>query len=75
MKLKNIVNLFNDCGLSFYTNADYSYCETDVASFDCVLQYIDVYQMLHPDYCVYINYDENMVVFDESGLEYLGFFR
>lgn len=74
-ELKNIVNLFNDCGLSLYTNIENNYCETNIASLDIISQYIDVYQMLHPNYCIYINYEEDLVIFDETGLEYLGFFR
>ena len=74
-ELKNIVNLFNDCELSIYTNIEHNYCETDIASLDCVLQYINIYEMIHDDYCIYINYDEDLVIFDETGLEYLGFFR
>ena len=74
-ELKNIVNLFNDCELELYTNLENNYCEVSLDSLISVEKYINVNQMLHPDYCIYINYDENLVIFDESGLEYLGFFR
>lgn len=74
-ELRNIKNLFEDCGLNVYTNIDCNYAEVSVADLDCVSEYVDVNQMLHADYCMYINYDEDEVVFDEEGLEYLGYWR
>lgn len=74
-ELKNIINLFNDCDLGIYTNIDCNYAEVSVADLDCVEEYVNVNQMLHEDYCMYINYDEDRVVFDEAGLDYLGYWR
>lgn len=74
-ELKNIKNLFEDCDLSIYTNVNCDYAETDIASLQCVSEFVNVPQMLHDNYEMYINENEDRVIFDEAGLEYLGYWR
>lgn len=74
-ELKNIINLFGDCGFDMYANVEKNYAETDVASLECICEFINIWEMLHPDFNIYINYDADEVIFDQDGLEYLGYWR
>ena len=74
-ELKNIINLFNDCDLEIYTNVDYNYIETDCASLQCICEFVNLGNMIHPDYTWYVNYEEDHVIFDIRGQEYLGYWR
>lgn len=74
-ELKNIINLFNDVDLPLYSNIEQNYAETDCASLQCISEFINVKSLIHRDYCMYINYDENSVIFDRKGLEYLNYWR
>jgi len=74
-ELRNIINLFNDVDLPLSYNIDCNYAETDVASVECLYEFVNINNMLHSDYCMYINYDEDDVIFDRKGLEYLDYWR
>lgn len=74
-ELQNIINLFSDVGLDIYSNIESNYAETDIASVDCIEEFINLNAMIHSDYCMYINYDEDLVIFDRRDCEYLGFWR
>lgn len=74
-ELKNIINLFKDSDLSIYTNIDCNYAETDMASLQCISEFVNVPQMLHNNYEMYINENEDRVIFDEAGLDYLEYWR
>lgn len=74
-ELKNIINLFNDVDLPLYANIEQNYAETNCASLQCLYEFINVESLIHRDYCMYINYDEDTVIFDRKGLEYLNYWR
>lgn len=74
-EIKNIIQLFNDVGLPLYTNIDCDYAETDIASVDCIEEYVNLSGMLPDSHCIYVNYDEDLVIIDYKNLEYCGFWR
>lgn len=74
-ELSNIINLFNDIGLDLYSNIEGNYAETDCASLQSVSEFVNVQNMVHRDFCIYIDYDHDHVIFDRRGCEYLGYWR
>lgn len=74
-ELKNIIQLFNDVGLPVYSNIDCNYAETDCASVQCISEFVNLGNMIHPDYTWYVNYEDDHVIFDVRGREYLGYWR
>ena len=74
-ELENIIRLFNDVGMDLYSNIDGDYAESDIASFDCIEEYINISGMLPHSHCIYISYEEDLVIFDYKNLEYPGFWR
>ena len=74
-ELKNIITMFNDCELDIISNIDGNYAETGCEELYCVEEYVRIGDMLHPDYTVYINEEEDRVIFDKRGMEYLGYWR
>lgn len=72
-ELKNIIDLFNDVGLPVYSNIEQNYIETDCASVQCVSEFVNLDNMIHPDYTWYVNYEDDRVIFDVRGYEYLGY--
>ena len=74
-ELENIIQMFNDVGLPMYSNVEQNYCETDCASVQCVSEFVNLGNMIHPDYTWYTNIEEDRVIFDVRGREYLGYWR
>lgn len=74
-ELLNIINLFEDVGLPIYSNVERNYAETDCTSLQSVAEFINLGNMIHPDYTWYTNYEDDHVIFDIRGQEYLGYWR
>ena len=74
-ELRNIKMLFDDVGLPVHSNLDENYLETDIASLQCISEFVNINHMIGTGFAMYINYDNDSVIFDTEGQEYLGYWR